>query len=134
MQKLYVTLLTISSAFFANGGATGIANAADKLTPPATIGIFSSGTTAGNSATAIMCSVAKWLFTAAIIFSIVLAIVTGIQYMTSGGNPEKTKSAHNKLLYLAIGVAVAILARTIPVLVATVLQAPGAEGLGAVCS
>lgn len=134
MQRLLVSLLTISGAFFAGGGATGVAFAQNKLTPPDKIGILQTGRETGSSAIGLMCGLARWLFTGAIIFSIALAIVIGIQYMTSGGNPEKIKAAHSKLLYLAVGIAVAILARTFPVLVGTILQTPGATGLGAVCS
>jgi hypothetical protein len=125
--------------FFRNtGGAiialsvTGIAYA--KIEPPSSIGILNDPQHTGNAAIGAMCTIASYLFTAAIIFSIVLVLITGIQYMTSGGNPEKTKSAHQKLLYLAIGIAVAILARTLPVVVGLIIKAPGATGLGAVCS
>ncbi len=127
------------TTFFRNTGgaiiALGISSIAyAKVQPPASIGILNDPQHTGNAAIGAMCTIASYLFTAAIIFSIVLALMAGIQYMTSGGNPEKTKSAHQKLLYLAIGIAVAILARTLPVAIGFILKVPGAAGLGGVCS
>jgi len=69
-----------------------------------------------------VCKMAGWLFTVAIILSIILTIWTGIKYMTASGDPEKFKSAHKMLLYIAIGIAVALVARVMPVLVNSVLQ------------
>lgn len=79
------------------------------------------------------CKIAGWIFTIAIILSIILALWTAIQYMMAGGDPEKFKLAHKKLLYIVVGIAVALLARTMPIIVGGVLQARGGGSLD-VCS
>jgi hypothetical protein len=113
-------------AFLQHAALTGIAYAQSR--PPT----FSLGTTPGSQASAVQgyaCGIAGWVFTAAIIISIIIAILTGIQYMTAGGNPEKLKSAHHKLLYIAVGLAIALLARAMPTMINGVLQGQGGSGL-----
>lgn len=105
---------------------------AQTIEPPRTIGLLGGG---GSGAfIGLMCLVAQWVFTIAIVLSIILAIMAGIQYMTAGGDSEKLKTAHRRLLYLAIGIAVAIIAQTLPVLVGSALQAGDPAKLGGVCS
>lgn len=65
-----------------------------------------------------LCTVVlSWIFTAAIVFSIIMLLVAAFWYMTSAGDPAKVSKANKTLVYVAIGVAVAILARTLPILV-----------------
>jgi hypothetical protein len=89
----------------------------------------------GSGATllSIACLGLRWLFTAAIIFSIVLVVLAAFEYMRSAGDPAKVKSATNRIVYAAIGVAVAILARTVPILVGSVLNVSGGTDVGAIC-
>ncbi|MBX4197632.1 hypothetical protein KW801_03715 [Candidatus Saccharibacteria bacterium] len=42
-----------------------------------------------------------------------MIIVGGFRYITSGGNPESTKSARNTILYAIIGLVVVALAQLI---------------------
>lgn len=85
------------------------------LGPPSKIGLFAGGFPG------IVCTGLRWLFTAAIIFSIILALVAAFDYMRSAGDAAMVKKATNRLVFVAIGVAIAILARTLPVLVGTVI-------------
>ncbi len=59
----------------------------------------------------------KWLFTIAILISIVFVLIAAYRYMTSEGDPGKLQTANKTLIYVAIGIAVAILARSVPVIV-----------------
>lgn len=45
--------------------------------------------------------------------SVLVIIIAGFMYVTSAGNPDKTKKAKNAIMYALIGLVVAILARTI---------------------
>jgi hypothetical protein len=94
----------------------GIANSSDPSAAAGTLKGFA-------------CGFAGWIFIAAIILSIILALLTGIQYMTGGGNPEKIKSAHQKLMWIAIGIAVALMARVMPTIVNGILHGSGGGGL-----
>jgi hypothetical protein len=81
------------------------------LPPPAP------GLNSTNSIQTSICSILDYVFTAAIILSIALVLIAAFKYMTASGDPEKLKSAHKTLMYVAVGLAVAILSRTIPILV-----------------
>lgn len=45
--------------------------------------------------------------------SVVMIIVAGIKFSTSGGNPESVASARNTVIYSLVGLAVAVSARLI---------------------
>lgn len=75
------------------------------------------------------CGAAEWVFAAAMILSIVFVLLAGIQYMRSGGDPGKVKEATSKLVYAAIGVAVALVAFTFPSLIGTLIS----TNVGKVC-
>jgi hypothetical protein len=66
-------------------------------------------------------TVLSWIFTAAIILSIVMVLIAAFRYMTSAGDATKVKLATNMLIFAAVGVAVAILARTLPILVGSLV-------------
>ena len=68
-----------------------------------------------------VCLGLRWLFTFAILFAIVMILLAAYEYITSAGNPDKTKTATNRIIYAAIGIAVAILARTIPIMIGSIL-------------
>jgi cell division protein FtsW (lipid II flippase) len=75
------------------------------------------------------CAAAEWVFAAAIILSIVMVLLAGIKYMQSSGDPGKVKEATGRLVWAAVGVAVALIAFTFPTLISTLLRAD----LGKVC-
>lgn len=52
----------------------------------------------------------KFVYMVAIAIVPLMAIVAGFMFMTAGGNPEKVNQAKNLLLWLAVGVAVVLLA------------------------
>lgn len=58
-------------------------------------------------------TVVNWILIATGILAVVFIIVGGIRYVTSGGNPDKTKTAKLTIIYSVIGLAVAILASVI---------------------
>ena len=45
--------------------------------------------------------------------SVIFIIIAGIQYITSGGNPDKAKRAKDTILYAIIGLVVALSATVI---------------------
>ncbi|MBX4197631.1 pilin [Candidatus Saccharibacteria bacterium] len=47
------------------------------------------------------------------VIAVIMIIVGGFRYITSGGNPESTKSARNTILYAIIGLVVVALAQII---------------------
>ena len=63
--------------------------------------------------TSVVTQAIKWIMYAVGIVSVVMIVVGGIRYATSGGNAEKVKSAKNTILYACVGLAVALLALAI---------------------
>jgi hypothetical protein len=83
--------------------------------------------TSASSVTKLACTGLQWIFTGAIVFSIVLILLAAIEYMRSSGEPAKVTSATNKLIWVAVGVAVAILARTLPLLIGGIFGVTGLD-------
>ena len=64
-------------------------------------------------------TVVGWLFTFLVVLAVVFVLIAAYKYLTSSGDPEKTKEASNMLIYGAVAIAVALLARGIPLIVGT---------------
>jgi hypothetical protein len=75
-----------------------------------------------------MCTLFDWAFYFLIALAVVFGIVAAFKYLTSSGEAEKVKSAGSTLLYAAIAVAVALLARGVPLIVGSFLGASGNIG------
>lgn len=69
------------------------------------------------------CAAAQWVFAGAILFSVLFALIAAFEYMRSSGDPAKVKTATNRLIFVAIGVAVALIAFLFPTIIASLLQA-----------
>jgi hypothetical protein len=62
-------------------------------------------------------NIADWLFYILIGVSVLFIVIAGLEYVTARGDPEKIKSAGQKVLYALIGIIVASLAKGLVVLV-----------------
>ena len=62
-------------------------------------------------------NIVDWIFIVLIAVAALLIVIGAFSIMTSGGDPEKTKSGRNWILYAAIGLVVAFVAKAIPPLV-----------------
>ncbi|MDR2524317.1 MAG: pilin [Candidatus Nomurabacteria bacterium] len=66
-----------------------------------------------NSVWGMAGQVVTWMLIAVGIICVVFIIIGGIKFTTSGGDPEKAKSARKTLLFAIIGLAVCLLATLI---------------------
>jgi hypothetical protein len=98
-------------------GGTGGANTFP--TPPVNIpqGVLTSTTGISN----FFCTIVDWVFWGLIVLAVVMFLVGGYRYVTSGGEAERVSKANRTLLYAAIAVAVALIAAGIPSLINTFL-------------
>ena len=64
-------------------------------------------------ANGILTKVANFFALATGVIAVFMLIISGLRYINSGGDPAKTASAKNGILYASIGVAVAASARVI---------------------
>lgn len=75
------------------------------------------------------CKVVDVVFTGAIILTIIFVLLAGIKYIMHGSDPAKISEAHKQLMWAAIGFAVALIAATVPSIVAVVLGTSLPEGV-----
>ena len=85
------------------------------ITPPAG-GLPTPVTSLGGLASQI-CAVAGWIFTFLIILAVIYVLVAAFRYLTAGGDPEKVKKANHTLIYAAVAVVVAVVAKGVPLIV-----------------
>lgn len=77
-----------------------------------------------------MCNIFGWMFYGLIVLSLIMIVVAGFNYVTAGDNSEKVSKATKMIVFAAIGLAVALLAKAIPSIVANFLGATGGGGGG----
>jgi hypothetical protein len=70
-----------------------------------------------------LCVVFSWMFYFLVVLAVIFIIVAAFKYLTAGGEAEKVKSAGSTLLYAAVAVGIALLARAVPLIVASFLGA-----------
>ena len=75
---------------------------------------------------AILARITNWIFTILLALAVLFLILAAFYYLGSQGSEERVNKAHKMLMYTAVAVAVAILARGIVFLVNTVV-APGVD-------
>lgn len=70
------------------------------------------------------CELVDWLFTGALILTVIFVLLAAIKYITKGSDPKEVSAAHQMLIWAAIGIAVAIMAAVVPGFVASILGTP----------
>ncbi len=68
-----------------------------------------------------LCAIFGWAFIGLLVLAGIFIIFAGFKYLTAAGDPEKVKGAGTMLLYTAIAIAVALLARAVPLVIASFL-------------
>jgi uncharacterized membrane protein len=106
--------------------------AAAQITPPpggvtAPSTINNIGQITGQAG--IICTIINWIFWLLIILTIIFVLVAAFRYLTAAGDPEKVKAAGSTLLYAAIAVVVALIAKGLPLIVSTFIGG-GLTGTG----
>jgi hypothetical protein len=82
-----------------------------------------------TGAAGIICTIINWVFWLLIVLTIIFVLVAAFKYLTAAGDPEKVKSAGSTLLYAAIAVVVALIAKGLPLLVSSFIGG-GLSGVG----
>lgn len=70
-----------------------------------------------------LCVVFNWMFYFLVIFAVIFIIVAAFKYLFAAGDPEKVKSAGHSLIYAAVAIVVAIIAKAVPAIVGSLLGA-----------
>ncbi len=61
--------------------------------------------------------VVNLIFTALVIFSVMFVIFAAFQFVTGGGDPAQVLAARQKLIWAAVGIIVALIARALPTVI-----------------
>ena len=69
--------------------------------------------------TGLICTLINWIFWGLIVLTVVFVLVAAFRYLTAAGEPDKVKEAGNTLLYAAIAVVVALIAKGLPLIVSS---------------
>jgi len=67
----------------------------------------------------LFCTIINWIFYLLIILTIIFVLVAAFKYLTAAGDPEKVKSAGATLLYAVVAIVIALVAKGIPMIVAS---------------
>ncbi|HVN26588.1 MAG TPA: hypothetical protein VMT99_02980 [Candidatus Paceibacterota bacterium] len=93
--------------------------------PPGSGGNTVPGTsiTSLQSVLNLLCNIFGWAFWFLIVLAVIFVIVAAFRYLMAGGNPENVGKAGSTLLYAAVAIGVALLARAVPLVVGSFLGA-----------
>lgn len=75
-----------------------------------------------------ICTLANWAFTFLIILAIFFVLFAAFKYLTAAGEPEKIKKASHTLIYAAVAVVIALLAKGFPLLIGSFVGQSGFQG------
>jgi magnesium-transporting ATPase (P-type) len=82
-----------------------------------------------TGAAGIICVIINWIFWLLIVLTIIFVLIAAFRYLTAAGDPEKVKKAGQTLLYAAIAIIVALIAKGLPLLVSSFIGG-GLSGVG----
>ncbi|HUZ92912.1 MAG TPA: hypothetical protein VNG29_02840 [Candidatus Paceibacterota bacterium] len=71
--------------------------------------------------TQILCPVAAVMFYVLILISTIMVLYAAFVYVTAGGDSEKVGRATKTITYAAVAIVVAVLAKSFPVIIASIL-------------
>ncbi|HEX9722342.1 MAG TPA: LamG domain-containing protein [Candidatus Paceibacterota bacterium] len=86
------------------------------------------GPTSGLAVLHLIQNLTNWLFVGFMLLAVVVIVLAGWQFISSGGAPESVSSARKKLLWAGVAVIIAVMSRGIPVVVASILGVGGGGG------
>ena len=92
-------------------------------TAPTQTNVPQGNITSMQSILQLFCTVFAWAFWFLIVLAVIFIIVAAFKYLTAAGDPEKVKSAGTMLIYTAVAIVVALLARAIPLVIGSFLGA-----------
>ena len=84
--------------------------------------------TSGQGALDVINLLTGWLFVILSVAAVIFIVLAAFQFITAGGNAEAIIQARTKLLYAAIGIAVALVARAVPLVLMSIIGTGGALG------
>lgn len=69
----------------------------------------------------IICTVAGWLFAILIVLAVIFVIIAAFRYLFTGASSEGVEKANKALIFAAVAIAIALLARAVPLIISGIL-------------
>ncbi|HEX4104176.1 MAG TPA: hypothetical protein VHZ04_01710 [Candidatus Paceibacterota bacterium] len=113
-------------------GATSGGNGAFPTPPTGAPPTPITSLTGAGGVTGLFCSALDWIFWILIVLAVIMFLIGGYRYVTSGGEAEKVSKANRTLLYAAIAVVVGLVAAGVPSIVGSFVG--GGDNVGSACS
>lgn len=88
---------------------------------PVRFGPIPEGPQTGNEFISVVEGLTNWLFVILLVFAVIFIVLAGFQFISGGGDPQAVAQARNKLIWAAVGIAVALLAKGIPAAISNLL-------------
>ncbi len=67
--------------------------------------------------------ITNWIFAGFVAVAVIMVILAALQFVREGGNPEKMSEARQKLIWAAVGVGVALMAKGFVPVIRSILGA-----------
>ena len=115
MKKVFTAFLLASVLGVAMGGI-----AIAQSVPGATHTIPTGITTAQGFVDLIR-DLTDWLFVILLVLAVIMIVLAGLQFIMGGGDPLAVSQARMKLIWAAVGIGVALLARGLPAAIENLL-------------
>ncbi|OHA50046.1 MAG: hypothetical protein A2991_01670 [Candidatus Terrybacteria bacterium RIFCSPLOWO2_01_FULL_58_14] len=98
------------------------------LAGPSVVDVPDTGvpTTINNVYDNVLCPASNWLFAFVLVIAVIVLLMGAIMFFTAGGNEDQMATARRFLTYALVGVAVAVLAKSLIFVVGNFLGATSA--------
>lgn len=67
-------------------------------------------------------TITNYIFTALIVFAVIMIIIAGFGFLTAGGDPIKAGTARSQLMYALIAIAIGALAKGLVFMIAEIMS------------
>lgn len=79
------------------------------------------GPQSGLEVLGILVNITNWIFTIFLMIAVIFLILAAFRFVFSGGNPDAVSQARVSIIFIIIGITVAVLARGIPGVIANIV-------------
>lgn len=78
---------------------------------------------------AVLCNIANWFFAFVLVLAVIALIYAGLLFFTAGGSEDKVKRSKTLLLYALVGIVIALLSKSLVIVVGSFLNIQNTGGL-----
>ncbi|GEM_PF-1932742 len=108
---------SLANAFeitLASGPAPGPSGGGFVEDVPTQFGPIPEGPQTGGEFVTVIEAITDWIFIILLVMAVIFILLAAFQFISGGGDPKAVAEARTKLIWAAVGIAVALLARGIP--------------------